>query len=449
MPNRRPSGFVAFTIIWAGQVLSTLGTRMTNFALSIFVWNTTGRATDLALMTFAAYAATAVFSPIAGSLIDRWNRRLTILISDLGSAAATALLLVLFATHSVAIWHLYLVNILTGAALAFQAPVYAATISLMMEKVHFARANAMLSMAQSVPGIFAPAVAVAVLGFADIKLILLVDVVSYLLAIGTVFLVVIPPRPRDEQTDREEQRGMWRDCVIGFRFILRRPGLLGLQSILFLTYLLGVMGWLTLVPMVLARTGDNQAQLGVVQSVGAIGGALGAVLIGALRPTEHKMTRMLVAILVFNVLGRVFLGLGNSVVIWSIGWACAWASMPVFLGYGQAIWQEKVPPGLQGRVFAARNLIENLATPIALGLAGPLADYVFEPAMRPGGAMAGVFGGLVGTGPGAGMALIFVLTGLLGAVAALLGFTVRSVRQVETLLPDHTVRPAVPATVAD
>jgi MFS family permease len=446
MPRRRPAGFLAFTVIWVGQVLSTLGTRMTNFALSIFVWNTTGHATDLALMTFAAFAATAVFSPIAGSLIDRWNRRLTILMSDLGSAAATGLLLILFATHSVAVWHLYLVNILTGAALAFQAPVYGATISLMVKKGHFPRANAMLSLAQSIPGVFAPAVAVTVLHLADIKLILTVDIVSYLIAIGTVFLVVIPDRPEGEP---EERRSVWRDSVIGFRFITAHRGLLGLQAILFTTYLFGVMGWLTLIPMVLARTGNNQAQLAIVQSVGAIGGAIGAALIGALRSTEHKLIRMLLAILVFNVFGRVFLGLGDSVVFWSIGWACAWGSIPVFLGYGQAIWQEKVPPELQGRVFAARNLLESIATPIALGLAGPLADYVFEPAMRPGGALAGLLGPVFGVGPGSGLAVIFVVTGLLGASTTLIGFKVPAVRHVETLLPDHTPGTPVPVVVAD
>lgn len=130
----RPSGFLAFTTIWLGQLLSTLGTRMTTFALSIWIWQQTGHATDLALMTFAGFLATAVFSPLAGSLIDRWNRRLTIVLSDVGSGAATVLLLVLFATGSAQVWQLYAVNVLTGAFLAFQTPAYSSTISLMMRK---------------------------------------------------------------------------------------------------------------------------------------------------------------------------------------------------------------------------------------------------------------------------------------------------------------------------
>ena len=102
MRSKRPAGFAAFVVIWLGQLVSTLGTRMTNFALSIYVWHRTGKVSDLALLTFFAFFATVVFSPIAGSLIDRWNRTLTIILSDLGSLVATAGILVLFATGTVA-----------------------------------------------------------------------------------------------------------------------------------------------------------------------------------------------------------------------------------------------------------------------------------------------------------------------------------------------------------
>jgi MFS family permease/acyl carrier protein len=404
-----------FSILWLGQVLSVLGTRMTNFALSIWIWQATGRASDLALLTFCAFAATVVFSPIAGTLIDRWSRRLTILLSDAGSAVATGLLLVLYLTGSVSVWHLYAVNLLTGAFLAFQLPAYSATISLMMAKQHFPRANAMLSLARSVPAIFAPACAAAVLAATSIKTVLMVDVGSYLVAVGTVFLVAIPRRPPAEQPERQS---MWRDSLFGFTYILRRPGLLGLQGILFAISLFAAMGWIVLTPMVLARTGNSEADAGIVQSIGAVGGVLGGVLLGALRPTGHKMLRMLAAVVVFSLLGRVLLGIGDSLVVWSAAWFFAWACVPFIDGYGQAIWQEKVSPAEQGRVFAARQLVETLAVPVALGIAGPLVDYVLEPAMRWGGAGRGVRR-LVGTGPGAGMGLLCVFTGALVVAARL------------------------------
>ncbi|WP_425321279.1 MFS transporter [Couchioplanes caeruleus] len=436
----------AFSVLWVGQVLSTLGTRMTNFALSIWIWQATGHASDLALMTFFAFAATVVFSPIAGSLIDRWSRRLTILLSDAGSAIVTALLLALYLTGSVSVWHLYVVNVVTGALLAFQLPAYSATISLMMEKDHYPRANAMLSLARSVPAIFAPAAAGALLAATNIEVVLLVDAISYALAVVTVFMVRIPPRPVSEH---EETPSMWRDSVLGFAYILRRPGLLGLQGILFAVGLFAAMGWVLLTPMVMARTGNAEAQVGVVLSVGAIGGVLGGALLGVLRPTRQKMLRLLLAALAFGLFGRVLLGVGDSLFVWSAAWFFAWLCVPFIDGYGQAIWQEKVSPELQGRVFAARQLIENLAVPIALGIAGPLADYFLEPAMRSGGSLAGTFGGLVGTGPGAGMALLCVITGVLGVLVVVAGALSPTVRLVESRIPDHDATPSERAAAVD
>lgn len=443
MAGKRPSGLLAFTVIWLGQLLSTLGTRMTNFALSIWIWQETNRASDLALMMFVAFSATVLCSPLAGTLIDRWDRRLTVVLSDAGSAVATLLLLGLFLTGSAEFWHLLVVNALTGAFLAFQFPAYSSTISLMMEKEHYPRANAMLSLVRSVPAIFAPALAAGLLTLTSIEVILLLDAVSFMLAIGTVFLVTIPQVPPREQ----EKTSVWKDSLFGLSYIVRRPGLFGLQGILFAISLFAAMGWILLTPIIMARTGNSEEQVGLVQSLGAVGGVLGGLALGALKPTRQKMIRLLWAIVVFSLFGRILLGLGDSLVIWAAAWTCAWLCIPFIDGYGQAIWQEKVEPAVQGRVFAARQLIENLSMPIALGAAGPLADFYFEPQMKPGGSLEPIFGGLVGTGPGAGMAVIFVLTGLLGILVAAAGFSVRSIREVELLIPDHDAPVSEPALV--
>lgn len=443
---RRPTGFAAFTTLWSGQLVSVLGTRMTNFALSIWIWQETGRASDLALMTFCAFAATVVTSPVAGVLIDRWDRRVTIALSDAAAAAATLVLLVLFLTDSAAVWHLYAVNLVSGAFMAFQVPAYSATISLIMEKQHFPRANGMLSLARSVPGIFAPAAAAAVLAATTVETVLVFDVLSCLAAVATVFLVVIPQPKRDGQRRRG---GIWRDSLFGFRYILARPGLLGLQGVMFAIATFAAMGWILLTPMIMARSGDSEIQVGVVMSIGAVGGVIGGALLGVLPSTTRKMVRLLAAIVVFSVLGRILLGVGDSLAVWAVAWFFAWMCIPFIDGYGEAIWQEKVDPGVQGRVFAARQMCDNLAMPIALGVAGPLADFVFEPAMRPGGALEPVFGGIVGTGPGAGMALVFLLTGALGVAVAAVGFATSTVRRVEALIPDHDAPTLAPVPARD
>ena len=431
--RKRPSGFGAFTVIWAGQILSALGTRMTNFALSIWVWQRTGSATDMALMMVCGLGATVLFSPVAGSLVDRWNRRLTIVVSDVGSAIVTFVLLGLFLAGSAQMWHLYLVNVVTGALLAVQGPAFSATITVMMERGRYHQANAMMWMVRTLPVIFAPAFAATLLGVTGVNLILLLDGLSYAVAVLAVFLVALPATP----TSDEPRAAVLRDAVYGFRYILQRRPLLALEGVLFSISLLAAVGWALLVPLVLARTAGDEAQLGVVQTVGAFGGVLGGVLLGVLKAPRRKMTVVLTAILGFSIFGRILYGVGDSVLAWSAGLFFVHVFIPFIDGLAQTIWQEKVEPAVQGRVFATRLFIENLSIPIGMLAAGPLADRVFEPAMRPGGTLAGRFGWLVGTGPGAGIGLMFVIVGVLGVVVGLAGWASPTVRDVETLVPDH------------
>jgi DHA3 family macrolide efflux protein-like MFS transporter len=446
MLSRRPTGFAAFTVIWLGQIVSVLGTRMTNFALSIWLWKVTGHATSLGVMIFLSFGATVALSPLAGSLVDRFSRRIMIVISDVGSAVTTAVIFILFLAGIARPWELYVVNTLTGAFLAFQYPAYSATITQMMPKAHYARANSMLSLANSVPAIFAPALAATLLGFLPVSAILGIDVISYAVGVVMVFLVAIPERA-DSGVEEKAPRGrVWRDTVIGFQYITRRRGLLGLEGILFVVSLLAAMGWILLIPMIMARTGNSEAQVGVVLSIGAIGGVLGGALVTVRRAPANKMRWVLIGTLGFNLIGRFLLGISDSVILWSVGWFTAWLCIPFIDGYGQAIFQQKVEPAVQGRVFAARQMLENLAMPIAVGVAAPIADYYLEPRMMHGGSLAPVFGGLVGAGPGAGMALVFVFTGLIGTVVGIAAICSRSVRDLEQIIPDQE-RDTVPINV--
>lgn len=454
---RRPGGFAGFTTIWAGQLLSALGTRMTNFALSIWVWEATGQATQFVWLTSAAFVATVVVSPLAGVLIDRWPRRLTIVLSDAGSAVATLAMLVLFVTHSVSLWQLYVVNVATGAFLAFQVPAYTATISVMMERGRYARANAMMFTVRFMPLIFAPGLAAALLAGTDIRLILLIDTLSYLVAIGVTLLVVLPPIPAGDST----ASGLWQDTLHGFRFLAARRPLSGLEAVLFAINLLASVGFVLLVPLILARTHNSSGQVGLVQAIAAVGGVTGAVLLGTLPPTPHKMRRVLWGILVFSLVGRALYGVGTEWIAWAVALFVVHLCIPIIDGYASAIFQEKVPPGEQGRVMTARQFIEDLSVPLAALVAGPLVDDVLTPWMQPGHGGAGLFGGLVGTGAGAGIGLIYVAIGVLGAAVAVAGFAVPDIRRVEVLLPsfdaegstDDTGAPAgdavVPAAAPD
>ncbi|MEE1784673.1 MFS transporter [Streptomyces sp. SP17BM10] len=431
MLKRRPDGFAAFTVIWLGQLFSAVGTRMTSFALGIWMWNGTGSAMDNALLLFASFGSTVLVSPLAGALIDRWNRRVTIVLSDVGSMVVTAGLLLCFELGAAKPWEIFLANALTGALLAFQGPAYAAMIAQMMDRGAWPRANAMISVVRFAPSIFAPTVAAALLTVTTIGPVLVIDVLSYVVAIGTVFLVAVPPTPKAAEA---QASSLWQDSLFGLRYIRGRSALVGLEILMFMVGLLAAMGYAVLMPLLLVKS--DESITGLAFTIGAVGGVLGAVLMGVLKPTNNKMRRLLLAMLAFSVVGRIVFGVADNLFLWGIAMVVIHGCIPVIDGYGNAIWQEKVAPEIQGRVFAARQFIEDMAVPIGLIGAAPLAQDVFLPGMEPGHALSRAFGWMVGTGPGSGMGLLCVLVGVVGIVVTAVAFAVPAVRDVEKLIPD-------------
>ncbi|HMN60842.1 MAG TPA: MFS transporter, partial [Anaerolinea sp.] len=164
MPIERPKGFVGFTIVWFGQVISLMGSAMSGFALTIWAWQITGQATALALMGFFSFGPTVLFSPIAGALVDRWNKKLVMMISDLAAGLSTIAILILYTSGHLQIWHMYVAGAFSGFFQAFQWPAYSSAISVMVPKTQYTRAAGMMSLAEWGSGIFAPVLAGALIG---------------------------------------------------------------------------------------------------------------------------------------------------------------------------------------------------------------------------------------------------------------------------------------------
>ncbi|MDZ4670691.1 MAG: MFS transporter, partial [Phototrophicales bacterium] len=278
MTDTRPTGMRAFTIIWVGQVVSLLGSAMTGFALSIWAWTITGEATALALVGFFNFMPIVLFSPIAGALVDRWNRKLVMMISDLAAGLSTVAIFLLFNADQLQMWHLYAAGLFSGMFQAFQFPAYSASISLMLPKEQYARASGMLSLAESASGIFAPSLAATLLVLVDIRGVLLFDIVSFIFAVSMLFFVHIP-QPKTTEAGKKGRGNLLKESVYGFRYIWARPSLLGLQMMFFMANLFGTMAMILVTPMILARTDSNEQLLGLVLSAGAAGGVIGALLI--------------------------------------------------------------------------------------------------------------------------------------------------------------------------
>jgi MFS family permease len=429
-------GMRAFGIIWIGQVISLLGTAMTNFGLTIWAYEKTGQATSLAMIGFFFVTPMVVLSPIAGAIVDRSNRKLMMMLSDLAAGLTTIVVFALYATGHLQIWHLYITAAVSGAFQTFQWPAFSAAITVMLPKEQYGRANGMLELADSASGIFAPLLAGVLLGIIGLAGIMIIDIVSFSFAIGALLFVYIP-QPERTEAGREGQGSIWKEAMYGFPYIFKRRSLLGLQLVFMVGNLFAGLAFTLLAPMILARTSSNEMVLGSVQSAGAIGGVVGGVAMSAWGGTKRKVHGVLGGWILGSLSGELLLGLGRGLPVWLVAGFLAAFFVPFINASNQAIWQAKVAPDVQGRVFATRRLIAWLVSPLARLIAGPLADKVFEPAMQEGGPLAGTFGWLVGTGNGAGMALILVFCGLAAALVAVTGYATRAVRDAEVILPDY------------
>ena len=444
--NNRPTGLFGFTLVWLGQIVSVLSTQMSVFALTIWVFEKTGSATALGLMQVFFITPLLIITPFAGVMVDRHNRKLMMMLSDLAAGLATVAILALQYFGVLEVWHLYAAAIVQGLGNAFQWPAYSAAITTMVPKEQYGRANGMMSLVQMGPGVFAPMLAGALLPVIGLTGILSLDVITFVFAIAVLLFVHIPQPARTEEGELA-QGNVFKEAAFGFRYIFARPGLLGLQLVFFFGNLCAGIAFTALSPMVLLRTNNNSVNLGLVLSAGAIGGVAGGILMsawGGFKRRVHGVLAGWIAASFFFALS----GVGIWIPLWIAATALCSLFGPIIDGSNQAIWQAKVPPDLQGRVFSARMMIAWITNPLSPLIAGLLGDFLLEPVMRTPNAFSSLFGSIAPIGPGAGMALIVFFGGLGGILAGLTGYFVRHIRDVETELPDHDALPKAEVAVA-
>jgi MFS family permease len=422
-----------FIIVWLGQLLSLMGSAMTRFVLAIWLWQQTGEATALVLVGVFTGIASLITNTIAGPVVDRLNRKQMIIGADLLVGLTTIVLLLLTFNGQLAAWHIYLMAALAGVFGTFHLLSFMASISLLIPKKHYTRANSLMTVADYGSAVGGPILAGLLLEPLGMSGVMLVDVVTFLFAVGTMLTITIPHVP--EKRDKTEKG--WRAATFGFRYIWQRPSLRGLLIVLFAFSLAESFGYPLITPMILARTGGDEVTLGVVISTLGIGGVIGGVIVTAWGGFRRKIHGVLAGLFLTGLLGDALMGLGQRLPFWLTAAMGLEIFIPLVISSNNAIWQSKVPPSQQGRVLAARNTFTILGQPLALLATGLLADNVFEPAMMPDGAWVDLLGGLVGSGAGAGMGLLLMACGLVCALASLWGYLVPAVREIETILPDH------------
>jgi len=413
------SGLTGFFLVGVGQLVSMAGSAMSGLALSVWAWQETGQATALSLLVFFRFAPEVALSPVAGDLIDRWPKKLTMMLSDLGAGVSTVATLLLLASGGLELWHLYALAVWSGAFSAFQAPAFASAVPAMVPEKHYARANGMLALAQSGANVLAPALAGVLLALVGIRGVLLIDVLSFGAAILTLFVVRVPNPPRE----REASQTLLERLTYSFRYIGSRPPLRTLTVLYVFVNVVGAVGLVLLAPLVLARSGGSAVALGSVMAALGAGGVAGGLLVSTWGGPKDRMRGVLAGLLAVSVFGYGLTGLARAPLGWVAGAFCITFFLPLLSSSHQAIWQTYVPREVQGRVFAARQALGQGAMPVTMLGAGPLAD-----ALGQNPTLVALFG------PGAGMVVLFLSAALAGVLVVAIGLALPSVRGVEARL---------------
>ena len=343
------AGWRTFLIVWSGQVVSLVGTAMTRFALLIWAYQQTGAATSVALLGFFSFAPFVLIGPLAGAVVDRVDRRIVMIAADLGAGLSTLAILGLLATGHLEVWHLFAAAGWAGACEAFQGPAYSASTTLLVSPQDYSRVNGLRSLADAAAQVAAPALAGLLLVGVGLYGVLFVDVATFLVAVATL-LVVRFPAPPPETGD--ETRHLRADLLFGMRFIAQRPGLIGLLVVFMGINLFGTLTYMAILPaMVLARTGGDELGWAAVQVALGTGSVVGALIASAWRGPARRVHLIYGGAALSFLMGDLLLALGRSVPVWTVAAFVASVFIPLIMAGDRAIWQSKVPPAYQGRVF--------------------------------------------------------------------------------------------------
>ena len=423
----RFAGLRDFFLIWFGQLTSGVGSRLSSFALGIWVLKTTGSTTQFALIFVSMAVPALLVAPFAGALVDRWDRRRVMLTCDLVAAGMQIGMAGLLMSGRLEVWHLYIGVGITAIATAFHSPAYAASIPLLATREQLTRVNGLVQTGYALAQVAGPLLAGVLVSFISLHGVLLIDALTFLAAAGAMLAARVPRPPRNDNPE-----SLIKEAAIGWRYVRERGGLLGLLMVVGTGNFLFAIASIAITPLVLSMT--DPAGLGVQMAIGGCGLLLGGLAMTA----TGGFKRRIHGVLGFSLLAGLALaahGLAPSFVLVTAAGFVFFLTLPAMSASNDSVWQSKVPPGLQGRCFAIQRVLAEAAMPVGYILAGPLAEMVFEPMLMPGGALAASVGAVIGVGEGRGLGLMFIVLGLAMSAVALAAMSVKAIRQVDDL-PD-------------
>lgn len=423
-----------FTIIWLGQFVSLLGSGLSAFGLSVWIYIKTGSATPFAMSFLCSILPTIIFAPFAGSFADRKKRKVIIMMTDSLDALLKLLMAVLLFFDLMHVWMVYPILFTSAILSTFQGPAFNASIPMLVPGKHLSRANGMLQFSQACQSMLAPILAGALFPIINLSGLLTIDFVSFFFAIFTILFVKIP-QPELEKEKKSMFNTAMGDLKFAWNYLIEKKGFISLLVSFSILNFIANLSIILIGPLVLSNY--DSSIYGTVQAVYGLAMVLGGVLSGIL-PNTNKKIKTLFMMLIISGIGLVISGISISWYVIALGFFIFMIPVPYANTLLQSLVQMKIEASVLGRVGALMSAVLKSITPIACILAGPLADNVFEPLMKNDGSIGSNFiGSLIGTGPGRGIGLLFILCGIiiLNAVCFIM-LCKKQIMSMEKRLPD-------------
>lgn len=414
----------SFIILWLTQSFSALGSAMTNFALVIWLYNDSGSALTTAMLTVCSYAPYVLMSIFAGAVSDKWNKKTIMLVCDSLAALCTVLVLILFKTGSLEVWHLYVLNALNGLMNTIQQPASDVAATMLTPEKHYQKTSGMRSFSNSLVSILTPVFAAAIVAFAGVEAVIAVDLFTFLAAFLTLLFFIRIPEPERKS---ETAESVLQSAKSGLVYLKTNKGILWMilfhAAINFIASIYDA----AFPAMILSKS--NQTVLGVVNASVGIATLAGSV-IATVAPAPKSRVRVVCNCLLISMSTENFLlAFGRTPVVWCIGAVLGWLSIPLMNANMDVIFRTRIPTDMQGRVYSARNTLQFFTIPLGYFLGGLLVDKVFEPFMARN--TRGFLTNLFGEEKGSGAAMLFFVIGIAGVMVCLIFRRVKAIKEID------------------
>ena len=399
-----------YYLLIIGQFVSQFGSRLTSYGLILWSYKQSGSVLSMSLLSICYLVPEVLLSFLSGSISDRWNKKIIMLVSDAIAAVFSVAVLVLLLTDSLRLEYLYLINFFLGVTDSFQNPASEVTISMIVPKEEYVKSSGLRSFFNSFIGVFAPVVATTLYALLGLRVVVMIDLATFVFAFTTLaFGVRIPKGIHGE----EEKQSLLSQCLFGIKYLITKKDIFSLVLFMAFINLIAAIYNTTMTPMILLRSGNNDIQLGIVTSTVSIAGLIGSILVAKL-PAPKKRIPLILNIMSFSfVFCNGLLGIGRNYYIWTLAVFGGNLFIPFLTANVEYIMRTKVPISLQGRVFAARNTLQYTSIPVGNFLAGLLADQVFVPYVRTTH-LKSLWTMLVGNGDGSGIGIMYLCIAALG-----------------------------------